>query len=48
MVTEKAKEELETIATEKAKEELETTVTDTEKVEGLKGDITDKLKGFGK
>ena len=48
MVTEKAKGELETIATEKAKEELETTVTDTEKVEGLKGDITDKLKGFGK
>jgi F0F1-type ATP synthase membrane subunit b/b' len=30
----------------KAKEELEATAT--EKVEGLKGDITDKLKGFGK
>ena len=48
MVTEKAKGELEAVAAEKAKEELEATVTDTEKVEGLKGDITDKLKGFGK
>ena len=42
----KAKEKLEAMATEKSKEELETTAT--EKVEGHKGDITDKLKGFGK
>jgi len=42
----KAKEKLKAMATEKAKEELETTAT--EKAEGLKGNITDKLKGFGK
>ncbi len=42
----KAKEKLKAMATEKTKEEIETTAT--EKVEGLKGDITDKLKGFGK
>ncbi len=32
----------------KAKEKLEAMVTDTEKVEDIKGEITDKLKGFGK
>jgi hypothetical protein len=42
----KAKEKLKAMVTEKTKEEVETTAT--EKVEGLKGDITDKLKGFGK
>jgi Flp pilus assembly protein TadD len=42
----KAKEKLKAMVTEKTKEELETTAT--EKAEGLKGDITDKLKGFGK
>ena len=42
----KAKEKLEAMVTEKTKEEVETTAT--EKVEGLKGDITNKLKGFGK
>lgn len=42
----KAKEKLKAMVTEKTKEELETTAT--EKVEDLKGDITDKLKGFGK
>lgn len=42
----KAKEKLKAMVTEKTKEELEATTT--EKVEGLKGDLTDKLKGFGK
>ena len=43
----KAKEKLKAIATEKNKEELETTEPQ-KKLEGLKGDMTDKLKGFGK
>jgi Flp pilus assembly protein TadD len=40
-----AKEKLKAMVTEKAKEDLGATTT--EKAEGLKGDITDKLKGFG-
>ncbi len=41
----KAKEKLEAMVTEITKEELDTSAT--EKVEGLKGDMTDKLKLFG-
>ena len=41
----KAKEKLKAMVTEKAKEDLEATTT--EKAEGLKGEITDKLKSFG-
>ncbi len=42
----KAKEKLKAMVTEKAKEDLGAGTT--EKAEDLKGDITDKLKGFGK
>ena len=42
----KAKEKLKAMVTEKAKEDLGAGTT--EKAEGLKGEITDKLKGFGK